>query len=202
MRRYVLQRFQIGNRNMLVYLVDRSVRRSELDHLRAERRNEAAIRCATGRREVGLATGNFDDRARNRIGQISRRRQEGLRADSPLHRELETMLAQNTSIRCISDSALDTDAKRRLKSISQVPGTTFSAPVPRAHSKPGTSSAEKIRCRHPSAPRQLRQRWRHLVHRIAHQLRIRHMALDADDGQPTGQRSAAAILDRVAERVD
>ena len=72
----------------------------------------------------------------------------------------------------------------------------------RGCSSTGTSSAGSRRCRRPSAARrELREHGCHEMNRVSRQVRIGDVPWIALDGQRPGQRSAAAVLDHVAECV-
>ena len=76
---------------MLVDLVDARVRRAELDHLRADAGDEAAVGRAAGGRQLGRDAGLGADRVRQRVGQRAARRQERLARQRPVERGVEAM---------------------------------------------------------------------------------------------------------------
>ncbi len=54
----------------------------------------------------------------------------------------------------------------------------------------------------PAFRREFGKRGRELMHRVAREVRIRHVALDSAHGQAARERSAPAVLDGVAQRLD
>ena len=76
----VLQRIEAGDLDAFIDLVDGRVERAELDHLRADFRDEAAIGSAAGGRELGRDAGFGVNGAAQRVAECADRRQEGLAA--------------------------------------------------------------------------------------------------------------------------
>ena len=99
----VLQRVEAGDLDALVDLVDAGVERPELDHLRADLRDEAAVGRAAGGRELGA-------RRRCRRGStaasaslsVAGRRQERLAAERPGELVFDAVLVEDRMRRATS----------------------------------------------------------------------------------------------------
>ncbi len=110
----VLQRLDARDLDRFVDLVDRRVDRAELDHLRADLRDEAAVRGAAGGRQLGRDAGDRADRVGQRVAERAGRRQERLAAERPGDAEVEAVAVEDrfdagpaaiaASIRCRSGS--------------------------------------------------------------------------------------------------
>ena len=93
--------------------------------------------------------------------------------------------------------------KRKLNLISTWPGTTLVAPVPPWMLEICQVVGGKIFVALiPFGVAQFGDGRRRQVDRVATEVRVGDVALDALDRQLAGQRAAAAVLDHVAERID
>jgi hypothetical protein len=77
------QRFQVGDGDAFVELVDAGIDRAEFDQLRADVGDEAAVRGAAGGGKFGGDAGCVGDGGGQRLAEFAARRQEGLGAQGP-----------------------------------------------------------------------------------------------------------------------
>ena len=95
---------EVGDRDVLVQLVDRRVDRAELDDLAADVGDEAAVgRPALGG-QLGTAADDAFDTGRGDVDQASARGQERLAVSGPVDRESMPCRRRIASSRCMSDS--------------------------------------------------------------------------------------------------
>ncbi len=185
---------------MFIDLVDARIGRAELDHLRADLRDEAAIRGAAGRRQLGVGASLGLDRGRQRIAEFAARGQEGQAADGPFEVVVEAVLVQYRMHALLQpldrarggetevevDHAFARNHVRRagagmdVRHLPRGRRIVFVALVPLDRGQFG-------QCRHGQVDRVLRH------------VRIGDVALHAVDHQLAGHGAAAAVLDHVAD---
>ena len=127
----VLQRLEARDRDVLVDLVDAGVDRAELDHLRADLRDEAAVAGA-----AAWSRARSSMPASSRIAAAPRRsarraREEGQAAERPGELVVEAVASSTRVTRAPAAIRASTRCeKRKLKSTTTSPGITLLAPVP------------------------------------------------------------------------
>ncbi len=199
------QRLDVLDRHALVDRVHRRADEANFDH-RASVLDEARIRRAAAGRQFGPAAGCLFDRPRDEVGERAARGEEGdgvgriegegeararrRRADAPLD-----LGAQGCRCPCVVEARVEDqpdfgrdDVGRR---IADVDADDF--------------EVGRIEIGRPGVKRGRLQRFenrRQRADRIVGELRIGDVALLAMQGQPAGERTAPAVLDRVAERGD
>ena len=89
--------------------------------------------------------------------------------------------------------------KRKLNLISTLPGTTLVRPFRHGCWKSARWSAESIHCPVPFRGGEFGQGWGDFVDRIAAEVGIGDMALDALDLEGSGEGSATTVLDHVPQ---
>ena len=182
--------------------MDRGIARTELNHLRADLGDEAAVGRATGGGQFGGDAGFSVNRLHQRIRQRAARGQERLAAQIPVQVIFQAVLVQH---RMHARLQAFRRAGRRESEVEQRHGF--------ARHHVGGARA-RIQVRHlerrgrevlvalvPFDADNLGQRRRQLVHRVACQVRVRHVALDALYRQLARQGATAAVLAGVAQYI-
>src|SRR5436190_3890371 len=86
---------ELGQRDVLVQLVDGRVDRAKLDHFRADIDDEAGVRRASGGRELAVRARMPLARFEHNIGEAAALAKERLRTEHPVDRVLERVLLEN-----------------------------------------------------------------------------------------------------------
>ena len=190
-----------GDLDTFIHLVDGGVAGAELDDLRADLGDEAAVRRAAGGRQLGGHAGLGQDGRGQRFAERTTRGQERARRPVPSPARIPGHGGPAPHARAFSPSGVLAVAKRKLNSTTASPGTTLVAPVPVQVRHLERGGREVLIALVPLDGHDLGQRRRQLVHRVARQVRVGHVALHALDRQRAGQRAAAAVLADVAQRI-
>jgi hypothetical protein len=180
--------------------VDAGIDRADFDHLRADLGDEAAVRGAAAGRQLGFDAGFGANRLQRGVDQRAVAGQEGLAARVP-----DQFVVSAGGGRARAGSGLQllgvlAVPKRKLNWMSTLPGMTLLAPVPPwMFEICQVVGGKELVAFVPDRLRQLGNRRRCEMDRVLRQMRVGDVALHALDGQFPRQRSAAPILDHVAE---
>src|SRR3546814_393794 len=194
------QRFQVGHAHVLVDFVDAGVHRADLDALRAQRRDEARVGRAAAGTFFRLPAGELRQHLARRGAQPALGREERLTAAVPRHAEVQVVAFEQR---------LDLGLQPRrgpVRAVAQVEHHLQLARDDVARARAGLDVAHLQAGRREAfvaivpAPRcEFGQRRQRLVQRVARLVRIGDVALHAAHGERTGQRSATADAQQVAE---
>ena len=175
--------------------------RAELDHFAADLRDEAAIRRAAGRRQLGRDAGGRADRLGQRVAERAGRRQERLAAERPVDAEVEAValqdrfdpVLQRARRRFGAEAEVEVDDELARDHVAGAGAGVDVRDLPAGRREVGIAAV-------PHRRDQFGERRCRSVDRIAGELRIGDVALHALDAQLARQRAAAPVLDHVAER--
>ena len=184
---------------MFVDLVNGRIGRTELDHLRADLRDEAAVAGAARGGQLGREAGFVGDGLLDGANQRAGRGQKGQTADRPCQLVLEVMLVQHGGQALLQALGRGFRAKAEVEvhhavardHVARARASVDVAHLPAGRREEGVAFV-------PADRYQFGQGRSQTVNRVVGQVRVGDVALHAFDRQLAAHRAASAVLDHVA----
>ena len=195
-----MQRVDLLDPHAFIHLVDRRVHHTDLDHLRAHRRDEPPVGRAAAGRKLGRTAGDFFDGPHGRGGQRTGWRVERLAGQIPLECVADAMLAQDALDRVLQALQRLHWRIAQIESCLQFAGNDVRCTGAGIQVRDLESGRlEEFVALIPCAARQFGKRRCQHVHGILGELRVGHMPLHAVHRQAPGEGSTPTDLDRVTD---